>query len=117
MADAQLLLEGVDPSVPSASISGMNLWHSHVGWFEDRNGAPVLINRNFDAIDQIINGQSRRVLNILTLVDLRPQESVTVPDVESALSYLHNRALMLFGASIKEEIRHAIGLDLEKYGI
>jgi uncharacterized protein (TIGR04255 family) len=116
-ADARLLLEGVDPSVPPDSISGTTLWHSHAGWFEQRDENPVLINRNFDAIDQTIEGESRRVLNIFTLVDLRPQGPVTVPEVESALNYLHNRALQLFGASIKEEFRRAIGLDLERYAI
>ena len=116
-ADARHLLEGVDPSVPSASISGVTLWHSHAGWFEERDGTPILINRNFDAIDQIIEGKTHRVLNILTLVDLRPQGPMAVSDVTSALNYLHNRALLLFGASIKEDIRRAIGLDLEKYTI
>lgn len=116
-ADARLLLAEVDPSVPPGSISGATLWHSHAGWFEQRDGNPVLINRNFDAIDQTIESEPRRVLNIFTLVDLRPQGSTTVSEVESVLSYLHNRALLLFGASINQDFRSAIGLDLEKYSI
>ena len=116
-ADAQLLLEVVNPLVSPDSISGASLWHSHAGWLEQRDGNPVLINRHLDAIDQTIEGEPRRVLNIFTHVVLRPQGSMTVPNVESVLKYLHNRALLLFGNSIRSDFRHAIGLDLEKYAI
>lgn len=116
-ADARSLLAEVDPSVPPESISGATLWHSHAGWFEQREGSPVLINRNFDAIDQTLEDEVRRVLNIFTLVNLRPQRSMVLAEVEDALNYLHNRSLLLFGNSIREEFRRAIGLNLERYTI
>jgi uncharacterized protein (TIGR04255 family) len=117
-ADAKLLLESIDPAVPVGSIAGATLWHSHAGWFEARDGNPVLINRNFDAIDQSIEGELRRVLNVFTLVDLRPQQPVgSIEEVIAILNYLHNRSLLLFGNSIKEQFRDAIGLDLRNYAI
>jgi uncharacterized protein (TIGR04255 family) len=114
-ADASLLLAEIDPTVPSKSISGGTLWHSHAGWFESYKGSAVLVNRNFDSIDQVIDGESRRVINIFTLVDLRPISSVTVDEVEDIMKFLHNRSLILFGRSINEKFRQAIGLNLESY--
>ena len=116
-ADARSLLADVDPSVPSTSVAGATLWHSHTGWFEQWEGNPVLINRNFDVIDQTIDGEVRRVMNIFTLVELRPNYSMKVAEVEDGLKYLHDRALLLLGTSLREEFRRAIGFATERLAI
>lgn len=119
-ADANLsaLLANTDPAIPLEVLSGASLWHSHVGWFESHQNSMVLINRNFDVVDEHLADQVRRACNIFTLVELRqPREVSSTREVREILEHLHKRSLLLFGSSISEDQRANIGLNLEDYRI
>ncbi|MFC5737732.1 TIGR04255 family protein [Sinirhodobacter huangdaonensis] len=115
-ADIRDLLATVDPVIPKSAVSGAMLWHSHSGWFEDHNGSIVLVNRNIDVIDEASSAGPRRQCNIFTLVELRATQAIdSVHTCKSTLDHLHRRSLALFGASLTEEQRNNIGLNILDY--
>lgn len=115
-ADVNTLLKAIDPAIPEEVTRGASLWHSHVGWFESFQGCMVLINRNFDVVDERLPDRSQRVCNVLTLVELRqPRNIESNDDIRAIFEYLHNRSLLLFGSSISEEQRVNVNINLEDY--
>ena len=115
-ADATQLLTPFDAGIPEDVVKGTSQWHSHVGWFEQQDGYPILINRNFDVVDRAVDDGSVRVLGVYTMVELRQNEAGIEPaGLEDVLDGLHRRSLRLFGGSLSEEYRNAISLDLSEY--
>lgn len=116
-ADVVELLGEVDPSIPEAVRKGSSAWHSHVGWFEGSDERPILINRNFDAVD-VSNGdgEDRRSLGIYTLVENRSGSKVMeIEEAREIIEIMHNRSLLLFGETLSDEYREKVGIDLDSY--
>lgn len=116
-ADVSSILASLDPTLPNEVVGGKAQWHSHIGWFEGTNAAPVLVNRNFDVLEREMPDQeTKRFLGVYTLVEQRSGEgSIPYPEVENTLERIHKRCLTIFGQSLKEDYRKMIGIELENY--
>ena len=115
-ASVETLLEGFNTSLPSDVVAGSSQWHSHIGWFEATDFGPLLINRNFDAVDRDDKDQNvKRDLLVYTMVEQRNQNGISIADAGAILEVLHNRSLLLFGSSLSEDYRSSIGIKLEEY--
>lgn len=117
-ADANVnnLLNNIDPAIPAVVTNGASLWHSHIGWFESFQNSVVLINRNFDVVDERLSDKTQRACNVLTLVEIRqPREVSTVERLKVILEYIHKRSLLLFGSSLTEEQRVNVNMKMEDY--
>ncbi|WP_018240566.1 hypothetical protein [Ensifer sp. BR816] len=114
-ADASDLFHQFDAALPAYNIRGGASWHSHLGWFESRNDMPLLINRNFDAVDRPQDDGVVRAMNIYTLVELRvPAETeLGVDAIRTELDFLHDRSVALFGEALKPDLRDAVGIKIE----
>lgn len=116
-ADIDGLLDNFQSSLPKEVLSGGSQWHSHIGWFENSDFGPVLINRNFDVADRKSENEEKvRVLTAYSMVEQRG-ESGQVPfdQVDTILTQLHDRSLLLFGEALTNEYREQIGIDLDNY--
>jgi len=115
-ADATRVLKPFEAGIPEGVVQGASQWHSHVGWFEQHNGFPLLVNRNFDITDQDADGETIRVLAIYSMVELRKNDEVIeISGLEGVLDALHRRVAKVFGESLSDEPRDMIGLDLSEY--
>lgn len=115
-ADTSKLLPEVDPAINSDATAGSSVWHSYVGWFEQMLDGKALINRNFDIVEEEIDGKIRRVAKIRTMTDYRPASKIDdIDHIYVALDELHRRSLLLLGSSISSEAQEQIGMDLEDY--
>lgn len=115
-ADVRGVLKNPDVTLPDNVVSGGAQWHSHVGWFESSDIGPILINRNFDATDRVVDkGTASRILSIYTMVEQRSEAGIAVGQVADILDKLHNRSLQLFGSALSENYRTMIGINLDNY--
>lgn len=116
-ADASgLLAEPID-GIPTNALQGASTWHSHIGWFEEVNGDPLLINRNIDMVSRLNEKDEQiKTLGIYTLVERRGANGgISIRNVTDILEHLHNRSLTLFGETLSQPYREKIGIDLEAY--
>ncbi len=118
-ADATQVLRPFDAGIPAEVVRGAAQWHSHIGWFEQHNGFPLLINQNFDTMDRNVKCSTIRVLGIHSLAELRKNDGndqvIEISGVEGVLDALQRRIAVLFGKSLTGKARKAVGLDLREY--
>ena len=115
-ADAMQVLRPFEAGVPKDVVRGAPQWHSYVGWFEQHENFPLLINRHFDVVDQNVKSGPVRILAIYSMVELRKNEKgIAIGRLDNILQALHRRALKLFGESLSDQYRKVIGLDLKEY--
>jgi uncharacterized protein (TIGR04255 family) len=121
-ADPRLLLREGSRWLAPHILDTPNLWHSHTGLFvrfDDQTRR--LININADCVDQLIRGESKRVVSITTnLTDSFGQAGYAVSSVPatelatfvcSRLDLLHGESKSLLTGVITDAMCRRIGLD------
>jgi hypothetical protein len=116
-ANVTSILRNPDASIPSHSIEGKSLWHSNVGWIEQVSGLDLLINRNINTFDKVLEGEPPvRQMGIYTLAEIRLGDSVvSTGEAFSLLEDAHKRSVFVFADCLTPAVVASLGIDQDKY--
>lgn len=117
--DLSLLLTHNEYIPPRVFAQG-DLWHAHQGWFDRSHDlGPLLNNLNLDARHEPPDDQSRILITLLHLQQLRYAEHLSLTSyreqisnqLDAVMQSLHEKNKALISSILSEDMKNRIGLS------